>query len=232
MLDDVVREERALIEMLVSTRLKYVEAEIDGLKRGLEALAHVLEDNVGKPLLSTVKSAQDSAVSRYANTLKEWSGKTTANVIYDSSVCSFNDNCLFQMVKDKPNVAIITTTADGDVFGGFFSVPVTVQNVEFEDPNMFIFSFESHGRCETPQRFFPNEETKDNAFVEFYQRDSFGRFVLFSGGVEAFSLGNEKSKTFSFNLSDAFDGIENNTLSGKGNYEKYTCNGLIAIQLK
>ena len=51
------------------------------------------------------------------------------------------------------NIAVVGCTPKGDVFGGFYSVAVTKQDSEFFDPNIFAFSFESHGRCETPLRF-------------------------------------------------------------------------------
>ena len=61
------------------------------------------------------------------NALKEWTGKARATVIFDSTVDEFTDGCMFEKVKGKPNVAIVATTTDGDVFGGFYSVAVTKQ---------------------------------------------------------------------------------------------------------
>ena len=87
------------------------------------------------------------------DSLKEWTGKSRASVVYDSTIDPFTADWLFQKVKGKPNIAIVATTTEGDVFGGFSSVAVTEHNKLFFDPNTFIFSFESHGRCKTPQRF-------------------------------------------------------------------------------
>ena len=90
----------------------------------------------------------------YSSTLKQWTGKSTAGVVFDSPVDDFSIVCLFQAVDGKPSIAIVATPADGDVFGWFFIVAVTEQNKEFfSDPNMFVFSFEWHGRCTMPQRF-------------------------------------------------------------------------------
>ena len=92
--------------------------------------------------------------------LKEWTGKASATKIYDSTVDEFTADGLFNMVKGKQNIALVGFTADGDVFGGFYSVAVTEQFKEFNDPNMFVFSFESHGRCATPQRFAVRKEVR------------------------------------------------------------------------
>ena len=128
--------------------------------------------------------------------LKEWTGKERATVVYDSVVDEFTDECLFEKVKGKPNIALVGFTTDGDVFGGFYSVAVTEQYKVFFDPNMFAFSFESHGRCATPQRFFVKERLNENASVCFLHNDSNG-FVEFGvDGAGGFYLGNEASDSF------------------------------------
>ena len=87
------------------------------------------------------------------NALREWTGKSSATIIYDSTVDEFTADGLFNKVKGKKDIAVIGFTTDGDVFGGFYSVAVTRQDRNVYDPNIFVFSFESHGRCTTPQRF-------------------------------------------------------------------------------
>ena len=85
--------------------------------------------------------------------LKEWTGKTRATLVYDSKVDPFTAGELFVKVKNKPNIAIVGVTMEGDVFGMFHAVAVMKQDIGFIDPDVFAFSFESHGRCKTPQRF-------------------------------------------------------------------------------
>ena len=173
-------------------------------------------------------------MKRCVNALKEWTGKARVTIIYDSVVDEFTDECLFQAVKGKPNVAIIATTTDGDVFGGFYSVAVMEQYEEFfYDPSIFLFSFESHGRCMTPQRFLVKEERRrGNASVEFCNDDTFGRLVIFYSGCGGISLGNEESFTWCNALSSGFVGIEDTTLTGTTGHEKFTCYRLVAIQLE
>ena len=80
------------------------------------------------------------------NALKEWTGKESATIIFDSTVDEFTTDGLFEKVKGKRNIAVVGFTTDGDVFGGFHNVAVTEQAFWFDDPNIFVFSFESHGR--------------------------------------------------------------------------------------
>ena len=165
--------------------------------------------------------------------LKEWTGKGSATIIYDSRVDPFTDQGLFDKVKGKANIAVVGFTADGDVFGGFYNVAVTEQNSSFYDPNMFIFSFESHGRCETPKRFTVKAEKRGDKYVCFYKNHSSGRFVNIGGNAGWFYLGNETSKTYCFYLSDGYEGIENTTLTGKtGSSNPFTCTRIVAIQLE
>ena len=103
------------------------------------------------------------------NALKEWTGKETASIVYNSTADPFTDGCLFDRVKGKENIAIFEFTRNGDVFGGFYSVAATQQHIDF-DPNIFVFSLESHGWCETPQCFMLNETMKDNAYVSIKKR--------------------------------------------------------------
>ena len=74
------------------------------------------------------------------------------------------DECIFQTVKGKPNVAIVVFTA-GDVFGGYSSVVVTERGKLFDDAKMFIFSFTFHWLCMSPQRFDVKECVKVHAGV-------------------------------------------------------------------
>ena len=169
--------------------------------------------------------------------LKEWTGKARATIVYDSKIDPFTHNGLFQVVKGKPNIAIVGFTTGGDVFGGFYSVAVTEQDKNFYDPTMFIFSFESHGRCETPQRFVLKEELKEKANVYFYKEHSYG--VVWFGVYLCgwFLLGNERSDSFCCNISRAFDRLEDTTLTGQNNTDWthppfHHCTRLVAVQLE
>ena len=165
------------------------------------------------------------------NALKKWTGKVSATIVYDSTVDEFTDDGLFNKVRGKRNIAVIGFTTDGDVFGGFYSVAVTKQDQRFYDPSIFAFSFESHGRCVTPKRFCVKEGWKGRTGVKFYISESYGRFVVFDCCGGGFSLGYEKSSTWSDDLWVCFDGIEDTTLTGKPDYEDLICCRLVAVQL-
>ena len=171
--------------------------------------------------------------------LKQWTGKAHAMVIFDSTVDEFTNDGLFVKVKGKPNIAVVGFTTDGDVFGGFYSVAVTKQDKGFYDPNMFIFSFESHGRCETPQRFVLKEGLRQSAGVWFVNGDCFAHLyfgVKSEGDDCGFSLCNERSNSFCWNMSWAFEGLKGKTLTGKNgswfNGPHHHCTRLVAVQLE
>ena len=167
--------------------------------------------------------------------LKEWTGKARATIVFDSTVDEFTDGWLFNKVKSKMNIALVGFTTDGDVFGGFYRVAVTKQGKSFFDQTIFAFSFESNGRCETPQRFAVKERLKEEAYVEFYKNHWIG-FVWFgvSGGGR-FTLGNERSDSGCYNMSRCFEGLEDTTLTGKNGLhseDEHHCARLVAVQLE
>ena len=92
-----------------------------------------------------------------------WTGKASAVIVLDRIADEFADDGLFEKVEGKRNVANVGFTTDGDVFSGFYSVPVREQIQEFYESNIFAFSFESHERCMTPKRFVVVEILKEKA---------------------------------------------------------------------
>ena len=179
-------------------------------------------------------SARDVvAIMEGLDALRQWTGKATATILYDSDVDPFNPNALFNKVRDRPNIAVVAFTTDKNVFGGYYSVAVTEQNKDFYDRTLFVFSFESQGRCMTPQRFVAKRCFKDNAYVNFY-RDR-NQFVYFGvANMGGFSLGNMKSETLCSNLHKAFEGLDDTTLTGNTYEESYKsyhhCVRLVALQ--
>ena len=166
--------------------------------------------------------------------LKQWTGKSRATIVFDSTVDEFIHDGLFNKVKGKRNIAIVGFTTDGDVFGGFFSLAVTELWRWIYDRNIFAFSFESHGRCMTPQRFVVNEMLKEKANLRFFKNDNYGFVAVWASGYDGLYLGNERSDSYCCDMSFGFEGIEDTTLTGKtGNYNGpyHHCTRLVAIQL-
>ena len=153
-------------------------------------------------------------MSVFSSSLKQWTGKAKATIIFDSTVDEFTGEVLFDAIKGKQNIALISFTTDGDVFGGYHSVAVTKQSEEFYDPTIFAFSFESHGRCMTPQRFMVHERSREKGYA-YYRNGSSGFASFQVGEVGCFWLGNEKSDSYCWWLSRMFDGLDDTTFSGK-----------------
>ena len=187
----------------------------------------------GSELLKGFSGKDLKTMTKGMNALKQWTGKASATIVYDSKKDPFTDQGLFDKVRGKANIALVTFTADGDVFGGFHSRAATEQDKSFKDPDMFIFSFESRGRCETPQRFVVKEERKGNKYLRYYKNSPYVTFVDVGGNHGCFYLGNEKSSnTFCYELSSGFVGIQDNTLAGKPNCERFTCIRIVAVHLQ
>ena len=170
------------------------------------------------------------------NALKAWTGKANATIVYDSAVDEFTDDGLFAKVKGKRNVAIVGFTTDGDVFGGFYSVSVTEQEKYFKDPDIFAFSFKSHGRCSTPRRFAVRAKKglKKYTDVKFWKHNSSGFIYFGVGGSGGFWLGNERTHSYCCDMSRGFKGLKDTTLTGKdGNWHGpfHRCTRLVAVQL-
>ena len=145
-------------------------------------------------------------------TLKGWTEKARATIIFDSTVDEFTDDGLFNAVRGKANNAVVATTTTGDVFGVFYSVAVRRQDEWCSDPNVFAFSFESHGRCATPQRFGLKPETRERALVYLCRGDGCGWFMRFDTPFGWLGLGNERSDTWCWKLSCMFAGMQDTTL--------------------
>ena len=224
MLTDVVEAERAQAETLV------------GGDNPTKSSVHHSATTLQTDTLFTGNSRGEKANGVTA--LKEWTGKAITTIIYDSTVDVFTGNELFNKLNGKPNIAVVGFTTDGDVFGGFYSRAVDIINFGFRDPTIFAFSFESHGRCMTPQRFVVKAERTVDVSVILHS-NSFNGFVEFwVGGVAGeggFKLGNEKSRSNCRDMSKTFEAIEDTTLSGKnGPFNKgpyHHCARLVAVQL-
>ena len=170
-------------------------------------------------------------------TLTRWTGASTATTLFDSDVDEFTEDRCFCCVQDTPNVMLVVFTADGDVFGVFFSRAVTTQDEVTKDPTIFFFSLESHGRCATPQRFVVRREFRRNVWVLFYEHDRWtGRFAEVGlSGYGCLYIGNERSATSCSGLSRIVETIDDSTLTGCCDGETdtypYRCIRLIAVHL-
>ena len=177
------------------------------------------------------------ALAGQIQTLRRWTGREKAAIVYDSEVDAFTDDGIFAKLKNKPHIAVIGFTTDGDVFGGYYSVPVKEQNERYYDPSIFAFSFESRGRCRTPRRFPVVDGWKQSIFIKLWKNDSHGFVLFWVYNVGGFCMGNLASSSYCNNMSRAFQRMQDTTLTGdtshvhvKGPY--HHCMRLIAIQFE
>ena len=234
LLDVVDAECRAVegeYDALIGTRLAEVEALREEKVRKVSELLSLVEFDE----FSVADDRDRLAMMRQINQLTLWAGKTRGAVVFDSKTDDFTHNGLFSKVRGKSNIALVATTTDGDVFGGFYSVAVDTQDQNFTDSTIFAFTFESHGRCEAPQRFAVKEVLKEKAYVNLCKSSNYG-FVSFwvSGSGAEFFLGNKRSNSFCSHLSAGFEGLQDTTLTGKsGNFDGqyHNCTRLVAIEL-
>ena len=185
-------------------------------------------------LLGAFSTWDMEVVVRGLNSLKQWTGRSVVTPVYDSTRDPFTDDGLFDRIRGKNDVAVVGFTTDGDVFGGFYSVAVTKQGQDVYDPTIFAFSFESHGRCTTPQRFAVQEPSKNKARVCFNAGSPTNGFVFF-GTHGGFGLGNEECDAWCQKTSSVFAGLEDTTLTGKtGTWSGpfHHCARIIAVQLE
>ena len=218
-----------LVERKLDDRAAGVEKSIDAVKsHGAQR-----DERVGELArrLSFTASLHDAAMARGVEALKEWTGTARASVVYDSWVEPFTEDAFFGKVKGKSNVAVVCVTADGDVFGGFYSVAATRQEMLFPDPDIFIFSLESHGRCATPMKFAVKEDKRGGASVLVLKNSKYG-FLSFDGEAGWLFLGNERSTTWCQHLSEVFEGIEDTTLTGKPNGTTHRCARLVSLHFE
>ena len=164
-------------------------------------------------------------------TLKEWTGTARADIVHDTALDDFATGILGD-VRDKPNIAIIGFTTDGDVFGGFYSVPVNAELVWNYDPNIFAFSFESRGRCKTPQRF----PCREKQYVYFRPNWLHGAVMFGTSLAQGFWLGDLHNNSYCLHVSECFKGLSDTALTGKSTTDRYYppyhhCARLVAVQL-
>ena len=185
------------------------------------------------PVPSARAAAEDAILQRGVAALKEWTARERATVVYDSRRDPFTSKAFFNGIAGRSNVAVVGFTNEGDVFGGYYTVAVTRQGEFFDDPDLFLFSFEARGRCETPQRFAVNPAWRDNASVIALDNERNGLLWFWVNKHGGIWLGNDRSASFCCGLVDIFVGLEQTALTGRQKYGPYhTFMRLVAIQME
>ena len=184
------------------------------------------------PASSVPKSVVDSipCLSEGLKALKTWTCKSKATLVFDSDKDGW-DKLKFNEVMKSPSHAVIGFTDEGDVFGGYVSVPLTETGF-FRDDGQFAFSFFSHGRCAVPQRWMM-KKNREYAGLDVYiwptGDNDFIRFGCFGSGL--FRFNSRKNGSDIFDPSDRFDGLGDTVLTGQ-NKADFTTTRLLVVRLK
>ena len=188
-------------------KIKMIEEERDGLINDLVALITWHCDDL-KP-----GDVEHEILEKNITKMSEWTGKLKARILYDSKKNEFTNAEFNKKCLNQSNIAIVGFTTDGDVFGGYLEQAITKTSTYFNDQNHFVFSLESHGRCQTPQRWFQKNRSGNTVY---WRENCSNGFIKFGdGNGHYFYLGNEQSDSYCYNLSGMYDGIQDTTLTGK-----------------
>ena len=201
----------------VAESTRAVASDLASVRATSDAARAALADQIGalRQVASSCSASEAQDMATKIRSLKAWTGKASATIVYDSRVDPFTHAGLFSKVFNRPNVALIGETRTGDVFGAFYSVPVREQDQRIFDPTIFAFVFEAHGRCATPQKFALRGEVKQRASVSFLN-SSLDGFVWFGvSTTHGFHMGNHETTGTCEGLSTVFDGMEDSTLAGR-----------------
>ena len=213
-----------------------VSSDVSSLKERVDEIGLVYDTSIrAVQTLRTAFSGKDLEImTNGVKALKEWTGSSSATIVYDSNVDSFTHEGFFNKIQGKRDIAVVAFTTDGDVFGGYYNMAMTRQDTNIYDPRVFVFSFESHGRCLTPQMFAVKQRLRDEANV-WFDSDCDKGFVLFwVTRVGGFWLGNQSSKSYCNDISEGFERLGDTTLTGKNGTNKgpfHHCTRLVALQL-
>ena len=139
--------------------------------------------------------------------LGELLGRTTSMAVYDSLTDAFTAETLFTRLANKPNVAVIGFTDDNDVFGGFFPEPLRMI-----DETYYVVSVQTRGRA-SPRVFRVHSDRTGQACVTVCSNNREGFIHFGVTGYGGFWLGNTESHTHCYSLSQAFQEIDDTTLT-------------------
>ena len=192
----------------------------------------------GGPSLSVVKQVmqrseeesthQSDTPLRFVPVLKTWTGAQSADVVFDS-VEDGEDSWTFNAtLEGKAPVAVLCWTEDGDAFGVMFTEPVEGKCVSRHP--FSVCSFESHGRCITPQRFSMNPARVDQCEVQLRQ-DRNGICLLCRSGDASLLLQDGRRMSRGVGLGRLFSGMEDTTLVGLSRGAPFRCVRLVVVHL-
>ena len=150
--------------------------------------------------------------------LKDWTESSSLHVVYDSDIDEFSNVEFLNHCLSRPNIAVVGMTSKDDVFGVFFGAPVDTPGKAPFDPSHFIFSFQSNGRCVTPQRWFVKARAQASFFSVWFSSSECG-FLRVGDFAAKLFFGNSRSKCFAYKTGNVYDGLDNAALTGTDDWD-------------
>ena len=207
-----------------------IRSALSETKAGVDEVRHVFTNQILENIrLASSFSGKDLTITESGiSALKCWTVRASANIIYDSRVDPFTDQGLFDKVK-KSNVAVVYFTTEGTFLWILHRCCDTTKGKFLRREYVCLPVRVARAVCDTAAVPCEGEERSSGCVVLQQQR----RVVCHFSSEADCSLGNEKSNTHCWNRSQGFDGIADNTLTGKpsGRPNYHHCIRLVAIQL-
>ena len=166
-----------------------------------------------------------------AEVLCRWTGKSAALPLYDSDVDEFTATAFCDALRGRPDVAVVGVTTEGDLCGAWFSEPVTACDEDIANPALFAFVFPT-ARHPSPRRYAARHPAK--ACVEVCRASPHGFINVWVSREGGFWLGNERSRAYCANLHWAFDGLGDESLTGRAKNlggSDHHCQRLVVVQM-
>ncbi|BFU19555.1 trichohyalin, putative [Entamoeba histolytica] len=161
--------------------------------------------------------------------IEEWTEKRISNILFDSDKDDWSiDTSVFdQRIMNKKHIIIIIEDEEGNKFGGYVNSKINKVGHYINDSQSFLFSLESNGRMKGMMKFDIKEP--GHAFCLFNQSHDY--LVIFGCSDIRVYKENYKTKSFCFQRSFEYEGIEN-ALCGKEYPEYFKPKQIIVIEMK
>ena len=152
--------------------------------------------------------------------LQKWAGKTRFTVVFDSDADGAGFETFQTRLLHRSNLAFVGITQNNDVFGAYLNV--TIDRISFcsfyDDPDHFIFSFNTNGRCRTPRRWFVKESRRHETNGLIFSGNPAG-YVKIGCPAGYIYMGPTRADAYSWNVKLCYDRIDDDTLTGVANVD-------------
>ena len=187
----------------------------DVMKGDPSSLQSVTQSTVQREKRQSSARTDSVVIREGCQALMRWTAREKAQIIYDSDNDPFTATAFKEKCFGKSNIAVITFTTTGDVFGAYIHIKIDQLKTLYADRRHFVFSLECHGRFETPRRWMLRPEKRQGTCVCWYTPGSDQGFIYFGDNRSyCLHIGNPSQKTFFNDITNGFEGIRDEDLIG------------------